>query len=128
MIPLATTTITIKGKRPQSSVDPDAEGYDPPAPEPEILATGIRAAIATPEGMRKYGDSDEQILYALRCDPVDIDLTRFDTIVDENTDVEYRVSSAQHSHVVAFGLDHIKARLYLEKGLTTQGGESVVPT
>lgn len=127
-IPLATTTVTIKGKRPQSNIDPDAEGYDVVEPaDPEILATGVRATITLPTGTRSVSDADELILYALRCDPIDVDVTRFDTVLDETTGIEYYVDSAQRSHPLAFGLNHITARLYLTRGLKAEGGGSNVP-
>lgn len=125
-IPLATTTVTIKGKRPQASIDPDAEGYDTPVAEPEILATGVRASITLPTGQRNNPDTDEVISYAMRCDPIDVDVTRFDTVLDEATNIEYKVSTAQRSHPTAFGLNHITARIYLTKGLQS-GGAYVVP-
>ena len=125
-IPIATTTVTIKGKRPQSSIDPDAEGYDAPAAEPDTLATGVRATITLPTGTRNNSDANEVVSYAMRCDPVDVDVTCFDTVIDESNDVEYKVSSAQRSHPTAFGLDHITARIYLTNGLQSGGGY-VVP-
>lgn len=126
-IPIATTTISIFGKRPQSAIDPDAEGYDAPGPAPELLASGVRATITQPAGTRRYGDTDETVYYALRCDPVEADVTRFDTIIDEVSGVEYNVSHAQHSYPLAFGLNHITARLYFTRGLSAIGGETVVP-
>lgn len=127
-IALATTTVTIKGKRPQPAIDPDAEGYDvvPPEEAPEVLATGVRACITLPQGTRTNVDADAVDVYAFKCDPVDADVTRFDTIVDESTGTEYQVSVAQRSLPQAFGLDHITGRVYLTKGLTTEGGGSLV--
>lgn len=126
-ITIATTKVTIKGKRPQSSVDPDAEGYDAsPLPDDDVLATGVRATITLPAGNRNNSDTDEVVSYALRCDPIDADVTRFDTVLDETTGIEYNVASAQVSHPTQFGLDHITARIYLTKGLQS-GGAYVVP-
>jgi hypothetical protein len=120
--------VTITGKRPQSAVDPDAEGYDTPSPAnlPDTLATGVRATITLPAGTRGNPDTDEVISYAFRCDPIDVDVTRFDTVTDESTGITYNVASVQRSHPLAFGLSHITGRIYLTKGLQT-GGASVVP-
>ncbi len=126
-IPIATTTVTIRGKRPQGPIDPDAEGYDnDPLPEPETLATGVRASITLPTGVRNNPDTDEVVAYAFRCDPITADVTRFDTVLDETTGIEYKVASAQQSHPTAFGLNHITGRLYVTKGIQS-GGASVVP-
>jgi hypothetical protein len=126
-IPIATTTVTIKGRRPQMAIDPDATGYDAAPNPPDVLAEGVRATITLPQGSRRNTDSDQVDIYSMRCDVVPVDVNRFDTVIDENTSIEYQVLSAMHSHPTSFGLEHIVARLYLTKGLTTQGGGTLVP-
>lgn len=127
-IALATTTVTITGKRPQSSIDPDAAGYDvvPPEEAPEVLATGVRACITLPQGTRRTQDADAVEAYAFKCDPVEADVSRFDTITDEQTGTVYNVAVVQRSLPQAFGLDHITGRVYLTKGLSTEGGGTLV--
>lgn len=116
-IPLATTTITVKGVRPQSEVDPDADGYDGPGPVPVVLATGVRASITKPDARRYLDGNDEQDSYALRCDNFDAGLTRHDTIIDELTEVEYEVRSVAPSVAALLGLEHIKATVFVREGL-----------
>lgn len=113
-VPLAATTITVKGTRPQSPVDPDAEGYDAAPAEPATLYTGVRASITRPQG-RRSGVDDEVDSYTLSCDP--IDLSRFDIIIDETDALEYEVHAVMPSTTVAFGLEHTKATIKLRKGL-----------
>lgn len=117
-IPLATTTITVSGVRPQSSIDPDSEGYDAPPPAPATLSTGVRACISNPTGSRST-PNDELDIYTLSCDPVD--LNRFDTVIDEATGTEYMVDSVVMSVTESFGLQHTKAILRLTKGLNGGG-------
>lgn len=117
-IPLATTTITVTGVRPQSSIDPDAEGYDAPAPAPTTLSTGVRACISNPTGSRST-PNDELDIYTLSCDPVD--LNRFDIVLDETTGTQYMVDSVTISPAETFGLEHTKATLRLTKGLNGGG-------
>lgn len=112
-IPLPTTTITIKGKRPESSVDPDAEGYDAPATPPGIVASGLNAAISAPSASRD--DALEVERWRLRVDPCD--LRQFDTVIDDKTGVEYEVETVSPSNVDLFGLEHVQAVLKLQTGL-----------
>lgn len=116
-IPLATTTITVKGVRPQSDVDPDANGYDGPGPVPVVLASGIRASITRPVPRRDIEGNDEQDAYALRCDLFDAGLTRHDTIIDESTEVEYEVRSVAPSVAALLGLQHLTATVFVREGL-----------
>lgn len=120
-VPLATTTITVHGVRPQSAVDPDAEGYDAPPPAPTMQATGIRATISLPQSARGSSaavssPADEVDTYTLSCDPVE--LTRHDTVTDDTTGVVYEVETVIPSPTVVFGLQHIKAKLKRTEGLT----------
>ncbi len=120
MIPLATTTITVRGRRPQSDVDPDAEGYDPPEAAPTVLAAGVRACISKPEsrrGSEGTDGADETDSYALRCDLFVGGLTRHDTVTDDKTGVVYEVRKSAVSDTTIFGLQHIKAQLRLSEGL-----------
>lgn len=117
-IPLATTTITVIGVRPQSAIDPDAEGYGDPTPTPSVLVTGLRACISRPAFRRQVGETDQEDVKALRCDPFDI--TRFDTVVDETTGETYEVLSAGPSEPVQWGLQHTVAFLKIDRGIVGQ--------
>lgn len=120
MIPLATTTVTVRGVRPQLEYDPDAEDYDGfKAPEPWNLTTGLRATITRPAFKREQSDADQIDVYALRTDPFEI--TRFDRIVDESDGTEYEVISAGPSKPVTFGLMHTVAYIRLVKGVDDRG-------
>ncbi len=121
-IPLATTLITIKGRRPQSAVDPEAEGYDPPETDPDELASDVAATITLPVG-RRSNPTDEINRYTLRCDllPDDIELTQHDTVLDQTTGVEYVVETALRSWPEQFDLAHWKATLLKSNGLV--GGD-----
>lgn len=119
-IPISTTTITVKGIRPQSDVDPDAEGYDAPAPEDTVLATDVRATITLPVG-RRSNPTDAIESYSLRCDPLpgDIELTRFDVVLDQSTGKEYVVHVATKSLPEEFGLTHWVATLRKDRGIVS---------
>lgn len=117
---LQTTTITVMGHRPQLIVDPDAEGYDPPAEPPAVLVTGHPASIAQPKSARGSatgGVADETDDYSLRCNIFADGITRYDTVIDETTGDEYEVRIAVVSHATLFGLQHIKATLRKREGL-----------
>lgn len=118
-IPLATTHISVEGVRPQSPVDPDGAGYGDTEPTPALLASNVRASITQPTSARKTGNVDEQDTYSLRCDLVpSVGLSRFDVVIDETTGTRYRVVSTQESIVTQFGLQHTKATLRLDAGLS----------
>lgn len=121
-IPLATTTITVKGRRPQADVDPEAEGYDAPLAEPPVVATGVRASITLPRGTRP-AEADEVDAYVLRCDVFEAGLDRYSTVVDDSTGQEYVVVWVAPSLPQAFGLEHLKARIQVSKGISA-GNES----
>lgn len=122
-IPLATTTVTIKGVRPQSAVDPDADGYDTPAAAPATLATEVRASITLPSGTRGSRNADEIDSYIMRMDNIPDGLNQHDTVLDESTGIEYEVVSALPSLPEGYGLEHTKAKLQVVRGLNS-GGES----
>lgn len=115
-VPLATTSITLTGRRPQAAIDPDAEGYDGPALPLSNLATDVPACISGPTNIRE-GDSERE-MWELRCDPIPgIGINRFDIVTDETTGDVYEVDWVAESKVTMFGLDHIHARLFIHKGL-----------
>ena len=116
MIPINTTTISVKGRRPQVPIDPDADGYDPPPTPPVILASGVRATISLPSFKRDAEQAGQIDQYALRCDPIEVGITRYDTIIDESTDVEYSVESVGPSLIEQFGLAHIVAYVKIVRG------------
>ncbi len=115
---LATTYVTIKGNRPQSPVDPGAEGYDPPADPAVILASRVRACITQLNETRNVDGLNEAVDYRLMIDPVAVGLTPYDTVVDETTGKEYEVRSASKSLPTLFGLTHIRATIRESKGLS----------
>lgn len=116
-IPISTTLITLKGVRPQLSIDPDADGYDGSAPTPSVLASDVRATITLPKGQRS-NPTDEIDSYALRCDPIDgVELTQYDTVIDQTTGTEYRVLVANPSLPEDFGLAHWVATLTHSTGI-----------
>lgn len=124
-IPIATTTITIKGRDPQEAVDPDAVGYDP-APDPlPVLATGVRATISLPSFKRRTGQADQVDVYALRCDPVpNVTPDRYFVIIDETTGAEYEVDRIGPSLPEMFGLAHTVAYIKIVRGAVSGGGNS----
>jgi hypothetical protein len=116
MIPISTTTVTIRGRRPQSPVDPDAEGYDGPQAPAVELATGVRASITLPGGLRS-APRDQVTSYAFRCDPFGAKLTRHDIVVDEQTGTEYVVDVPAVSLYTGFAMEHWLATLKLGAGI-----------
>lgn len=122
-IPIVTTHVTIKGIRPQTEYDYDAEGYPGEGDPPDMvtLVTEWPASITMPtatrgnEGALGADDSPIQVdTYAFRCDVTDIQ--RFDIVVDESNGTEYRVVSIIQSLPVLFGLEHMTGQLKLVKG------------
>lgn len=116
-IPIATTTITVRG-RAQSLNDPDAEGYDPAPPAPATKATGVRASITLPSPVPN--EPQQTDIYALRCDDVE-GMERFDTVIDESDDVEYELMTLTRSKPTGFGLEHTIGTLRLVKGVSNVG-------
>lgn len=120
MIPIATTTVTVKGVRPQQAIDRDSEGYpDDTTVAPSVLTTGLRATITKPAFKRHLGSIDQADIYALRTDPFDIN--RFDTVIDESDGTEYEVTYAGPSKPVQWGLVHTVAYIRAVKGQTSGG-------
>lgn len=111
------------GVRPQSSVDPDSDGYDTEdMPTPVTLVTDWPASITQPAGQREseggLGSDDTSLQvdeYAFRCDSTDVN--RFDYIIDDATGDTYQVVSVTPSLPVLFGLEHITGRIKRVKGL-----------
>lgn len=122
-IPLATTTVTVKGRRPQVAIDPDAEGYDGPPVPAVVLVTGLRASITLPSFKRQVATSDQVDVFALRTDPFAIN--RFDTIIDESDGTEYEVTYAGPSKVETWGLHHTVCYIRLTRGLSSEGDTRV---
>lgn len=104
MIPIATTTITVK----RSAVDAAADPYDAPA-APAVVATGVRAHISAPAGTETVAGTaaQEVVRFRLDCDPVDVN--NRDTVVDDVTGDVYEVVWARARH--GLGLDHVEAEL-----------------
>lgn len=117
---LATTTITVSGVRPQSSIDPDAYGYDgdPAVPVPGVIAEDVRACISAPVSARDVDQNAEVTEYALRCDLFEGGLTRYDTVTDDKTGVSYEVRVVALSVAEMFGMQHIKATLRKAEGVS----------
>lgn len=123
MIPIATTTITIR--RPAAAVDdiqdPFGEGYDTPSDIPNqwsTIATGVRAVINTTDqgaASGRPGDTEE-IQYRVVCDPTD--MTYKDVVIDEPTGVLYSVISVIQTPAV-HGLGNTRASLQTLRGITT---------
>ena len=108
MIPLATTTITVR----RVTADDTRDGYDV-RPAPEDVATGVRAHLSSPSAREeRAGGSRQTTVARLLCDPVE--LLHTDTVVDDTTGVEYAVTGVE-THV-GLGLDHTAAQLLLVNG------------
>lgn len=123
---LATTTITIKGRRPQILQDPEGEGYDEPVPDIEDIATGVRACITSGSGTKTMALRSD-IHFApvalevdnmyIRCDPCDI--TRYDHIIDDTTGTEYTVEEIFNSNIEMFNMNHMHGRLRVFRGVAS---------
>lgn len=108
MIPLATTTISVK----RVAADDDRDGYDP-LPSASTVATGVRAHLSSPSGREdRAGGSRQTSTARLLCDPTD--LLHTDTVVDDSTSLEYAVVGVEQH--VGLGLDHTAAALQLVSG------------
>lgn len=117
MIPISTTTIRIERPTHDPDVDPlESHG------EPTVVATGIRAHISTSRGRESAagGGSQEIVYFRLSCDLVDI--TRYDTVIDENTQEVYDVEWARERR--GFGLEHMEAGLKQVAGVVSQPSRS----
>ena len=119
-VPLATTTITVVGVRPESDQDADGEGYPGyVAPVPATIASGVRASITNlrmTRERRAHGEDGEHVSRRmLLCDWVD--LREFDRVTDDTTGQEYEVETVDEVETSGdmFGLDHVKAILKYER-------------
>ena len=113
-IPLATTTITVWGRRPQTDIDPD----DPVREPPSIVVAGVRAVISGVSSLNTEGVEIDR--WQLRCDLCDI--TKFDYVVDDTTGKTYTISKLTKSLITTFGLDHAHGELVEVTGLPSEGG------
>ena len=101
MLPLATTTITVR--RPSVADDP----YDG-AETVATVAAGVAAHISTPSGReQRQGGSQETVDFRLDCEPVD--LRHGDRITDAASGETFEVVWAQPR--TGLGLDHVEAGL-----------------
>lgn len=120
-IPLQTTTIEIKGVRPESSADPEADGYGfATPPGATVVATNVRAVVSQPRGYRAFSSESgqpqaETDTWQLRADPCD--LRKDDVVKDLTTNRIYHVETVVHSRITAYGLDHVHAQLFEVSGV-----------
>lgn len=113
-IPLATTTITVRRVPDDEDLDP----YDE-QPEPETVASGVRAHISTRTGRETVaGGSQEVVSFGLSCDPVDLRHT--DEVVDDTTGETFEVVWAISRQ--GLGMDHVQAGLERVTGVVSGGG------
>lgn len=108
-VPLHTTTVSVL----RVPADPARDPYDP-QPEPEVIASGIRAHIASPSGREHTaGGSQEVVEFRLTCDLTD--LTHTDRVLDDRTGAVYEVTWARQRE--GFGLDQVQAGLKQVSGV-----------
>jgi hypothetical protein len=105
MIPLATTTITVR--RPVAGQDP----YEAPVPPP--VMAGIPAHIGSPSGIDVRIGGDQQVVTD-RLDCAIVDLRHGDTVHDDGNDVTYSVVWVRRRY--GLGLDHMEAGLVQTEG------------
>lgn len=110
MIPLSTTTISVLRT-------PVADIYDEPydgsgAAERDVIATGVRAVIDRPSGIREQVQGAEQSVVELwlTCDPVD--MTHMDLVRDDTTGQVYGVR-----YVISYLGSHVEAGLRITEGV-----------
>lgn len=102
-IPVATTTIKVE----RTPVDGTLDPYDP-QPEPDVIASGVRAHISTARGSEDRAGSDRSIVnFRLSCDQFDAGLLHTDTVTDEQSGEVYEVRWAVARNVT--GLAHFQA-------------------
>lgn len=102
MIPLATTTITVRR--------PTVTGGDPydGAVTTAVAAASVRAHISAPAGVETLrGGQQESLEWRLACDPVALD--NADQVIDDQTGLVYEVVWAAAR--TGLGLDHVEAGL-----------------
>lgn len=111
MIPLATTTITIK--RPLSTSADPYEGVSAVGP---TVAAGVRAHISSPSGTEaQVGGRAEVVDAVLLCDVAD--LAHSDHIVDDETSETWQVLWVRKRR--GLGLDHMTAGLRATSGASS---------
>lgn len=120
MIPYASTTITVKGFVPESSQDPNGDGYDSDyVVDAPVIAVGVRACITLPAPNRD--ELDQLALstdsYVLRCDLFDDGLDEQCLVIDDQDGIEYRVLKCAPSKPLQFGLEHFKAVISRSDGI-----------
>ncbi len=109
-VPLHTTTVSVLRVPADAARDP----YDPP-PAAEVVASGIRAHIASPSGReRTAGGSQEVVEFRLTCDPTDLRHT--DQVQDDRTGDLYEVVWARNRE--GFSLDQVQAGLRQVSGVS----------
>lgn len=115
MIPFATTTISVL----RSPADEPAEGEDyrdPYDTQPDRTAVhvGVRAHISAPSGREQVAGGEQAVTrFGLACDP--IELRHTDWVLDETTDITYRVVwAARRTGLPA--LEHTAGALELIEG------------
>jgi hypothetical protein len=90
LIPLATTTVTVR----RVDSDPDRDPYDT-QPAATVVASGVRATISTGRGQEDRAGSDRTIVqFRMSCDPFDGGLLHTDTVEDERSGEVYEVKWA----------------------------------
>lgn len=105
MIPVATTTITVKS--PASGGDPYEQAST------TTVATGVRAHIGSARGHERIvGGSKETLDAGLDCDPCAI--THTSIVIDEATDETFEVVWAELRR--GLGMDHIEGGLRRVRG------------
>jgi len=110
-IPMHTTTISVLRLPPDPARDP----HDP-QPEPGVIASGVRAHIASPRGRERSGGGEQEVVeFRLSCDPVDLRHT--DRVQDDQTGDLYEVTWARPRG--GLGLDHTQAGLKQVSGLVS---------
>lgn len=108
MIPLATTSITVK--QPASGGDPYEQAST------STVVTGVRAHIGSARGREHIvGGSKETLDASLSCDPCDITHTCF--VIDEATGETFEVVWAQRRR--GLGIDHVEGGLRRVKGASS---------
>lgn len=105
MLPIITTTITIKRPSVGGDVDPWVSADDA---TDTTQATGIGAHISAPSGFeRAVGGAQEDVTFRLNAEVCDLSHT--DRVYDEYTGITYEVVWAEIRR--GLGLDHTVAEL-----------------
>lgn len=111
MLPLATTTITVK----RVPADPTRDGYDTP-PAATTIASGVRAVIGNGSGSQNITAGDRTVVtFPFTADTTDVQAD--DTVIDETTGDTYRVEWARSRQ--GLGLDHTAGQLEQVGGAST---------